>query len=962
MDEPRRSTPLHAWIIAFATVLWCGAARGQQDPAWRWYTIETDHFRVYYYEDLEDVARRSAAIAEEAHRRLAAELGWEPRRITHLVVMDETDYAQGVTFVGARNLIRIWAVGPEDGSVLEDFDDWLNLLITHEYTHLVHLDQTHGFPRIINAIFGEIYHPVQVSPSFLLEGYAVYEESNLTTGGRVRSSMFDMYLRMAVLEDRFLRIDQVATATQEFPQGNVPYLYGQGFVAYLARRFGDQALARLAREMSDDVIPYGINRAFHRVTGHTLVELWDDWHRSLETGYRALAERLGEEGLTETRPLTDTGERVGPPRFGPDGRLVYYHQSTEASPSAIWTVDVESGRRRRVTLTAGTAVVAASSDGRYLYYSRSDRHEVVYRYLDLFRFDLSSGEEERLTDGARATAVDISPDGRQVVYTANRDRSSDLWIADAELSERRCLVRSEPGDQVYSPRFSPDGRHVVVSRWLRGGYRDIQVVSIDDGSVRPIAHDRHLSSGPCFTPDSRWVVFSSDRTGIANLYAYDLRQDRIWQITNVVSGAYQPDVSPDGRQIVFVGFSSRGFDLHIVPFDVDSFREPQPAREREDRTDEIPEPRMRVRRYRPWATLVPRSWMLGYGQDSFGDALTLTVNGEDATAAHRIAGVMTIGLERGDVSWDLSYELAALRPNFTLRFSRWTAPRSTFRVDTSSEVFIEENYLVSLDMSIWLGRGNHSHRLWGGYEYHHSRSLTDLGQASWDPAGRPPRYPDLGNRSSVRLGWTFSNARSSVRAVSLEQGRTLSVSLGVAHPALGSDYSQVTFRYRWSEYITMPWRHHHVLALSLGGGISAGGLRASSFYLGGYPEQDWLAAVMDQAFMGSYYLRGYPPGVIGGAQYHMLNMEYRLPLWNVERGISTLPVFLSHFWMAVFCDVGGAFDDDLDFADLLVGVGGEILVRVIVGYYLPITLRIGYARGLMDGGDDQFFAVAGVPF
>jgi outer membrane protein assembly factor BamA len=354
--------------------------------------------------------------------------------------------------------------------------------------------------------------------------------------------------------------------------------------------------------------------------------------------------------------------------------------------------------------------------------------------------------------------------------------------------------------------------------------------------------------------------------------------------------------------------------------------------------------------------------MIGYGQDSFGDALTLTAYGEDATAGHRFAGTLTVGFERGDVSYDLSYELGVLRPNFTLRHARWTAPRRSFRVDNRSAEYIEETYMVSLDASIWLGHGNYAHRLWGGYEFRYSRSLTDLRQTEWDPSGRPPGFPRLGIRSGVNVGWSFSNARSSVRAISQEQGRSLSATIGLTHPALGSETFQATFRYRWSEYILMPWRHHHVLALSLGGGISAGDLRSDSFYIGGYPEQDWLAAVMEQAFMGSNYLRGYPPGVIGGAQYHLLNMEYRFPIVSIERGISTLPVFLSHIWASVFCDVGGAFGRSLDFDELLVGLGGELLIRVIIGYYLPFTFRIGYARGLMEGGDNQFFAVLGVPF
>jgi hypothetical protein len=186
--------------------------------------------------------------------------------------------------------------------------------------------------------------------------------------------------------------------------------------------------------------------------------------------------------------------------------------------------------------------------------------------------------------------------------------------------------------------------------------------------------------------------------------------------------------------------------------------------------------------------------------------------------------------------------------------------------------------------------------------------------------------------------------------------------MNLYHQAFGSDWYQIEFRYRWTEYIPMPWRHHHVLALSLGGGISVGELRSESFFIGGYPEQDLFQALLNMQHMGGHSLRGYPPGVIGGMQYHLLNVEYRLPIWDVEVGAYTLPLFLSHIWLAAFCDVGGAFDDTFDVRNLLVGAGGELLVRIVIGYVLPLTFRIGYAHGFMEGGDDQLFAILGLPY
>jgi hypothetical protein len=533
----------------------------------------------------------------------------------------------------------------------------------------------------------------------------------------------------------------------------------------------------------------------------------------------------------------------------------------------------------------------------------------------------------------------------------------------SDAASPRRIVESEPGEQFYTPRFSPDGDRVAVSRWRRGGYRDVEIIDLEDGTSTRITNDRALDTAPCFSPDGRYLLFASDRTGVSNIYAWDLEESRLSQVTNVVAGAYMPAVSPDGRDLAFVGFSSRGFDLHIMPFDQASWRRPQEAAERREHHRDEPAIAMRERAYEPWATLAPRSWMIAFGQDSFGDALTLSTWGQDATEAHRFAGMLTVGLTRGDVGYDLGYDYGGLRPNISVRHARWVAPRSSYRVDAGSVDFVEESYVASLDVSTFLGTGTSSHRLSGGWEVRYSRAAGGLPQVEFDPSGRPPQLPRLGLQSGIHVGWSFSNARASARAISLEEGRSLSASLSLAHPALGSEWLQVTLRYRWTEYLRMPWLRHHVLALSLGGGISAGELRTDSFFLGGYTEQDLLQALLNQQQLGSNALRGYPPGVIGGAQYHLLNVEYRLPLWTAEAGPYTLPLYLSHLWLAAFCDVGGAFElTSLDVEDLLVGVGFEVMVRVIVGYQLPLTFRIGYARGLMDLGEDQLIANLGTPF
>src|SRR5262249_19270865 len=152
--------------------------------------------------------------------------------------------------------------------------------------------------------------------------------------------------------------------------------------------------------------------------------------------------------------------------------------------------------------------------------------------------------------------------------------TTHLAVAELANVQRtvRILVRSNRFDQVYTPRWSPDGRFIAYSAWRKGGYRDIRLVDVKTGEVMDVTYDRAMDTGPAWSPNGRTLYFSSDRTGIANIYAFNLDDQTLYQVTNVLAGAYQPDVSRNGKRLVYVGFTSYGFDLYSMDLEPQRFR------------------------------------------------------------------------------------------------------------------------------------------------------------------------------------------------------------------------------------------------------------------------------------------------------------------------------------------------------------------------------------------------------
>jgi outer membrane protein assembly factor BamA len=160
----------------------------------------------------------------------------------------------------------------------------------------------------------------------------------------------------------------------------------------------------------------------------------------------------------------------------------------------------------------------------------------------------------------------------------------------------------------------------------------------------------------------------------------------------------------------------------------------------------------------------------------------------------------------------------------------------------------------------------------------------------------------------------------------------------------------------------MPWLSHHSVALHLGAGTSGGDFPGrGAFYVGSFVDLPLVDTLRNQLFQGGLVLRGYQPVAISGRSYTLMNAEYRFPIVNVDRGDSTMPVFLNRITGAAFVDYGSAFDVFAD-ANFKTGAGGELWFDTTLGYVAMFTFRLGYARGLASGGIDKIYFVAALPF
>jgi Tol biopolymer transport system component len=974
-----------------------GASFGAGDPARRWWTIETQHLRIHYPRRVEAIAKRIARLGEAIHSRLGGPLGYVPAEPTHIVLTDQTDSANGSATGIPFNTIRLYLTAPDDLSPLHDYDDWYLGLLTHEYTHILHIDNVSGIPALINTVLGKTLVPNQLQQRWLIEGLATVIESRFSSGGRIRSSLFDAYLRADVLDKRIARLDEISSNPMRWPNGNLWYLYGSRFLQWITDVYGFDVLRAVATDYGASLLPWGINRAIRRQTGRSYVQLYEGFKKHLKRTYARQIKAIRRRGLREGKRVTFHGRNVHYPRFvPPEARqtttgieLVYFKDDSRSRPGH-YRLHVNAKGKVKSQLIARTQLQGPVSFGPKgaMLFGGIVPYRRIYNRSELMLLPPAQtaprGTEsvrKQLTFGQRARAATVSPQGK-IAYTVNRQGSTTLQMRDLRnnklAGKSQILVQGRAFDQVYTPRFAPNGKSIAYSAWSAGGYRDVFVLDLATGKTTPVTHDRAIDSGPCWSPDGTRLYFSSDRSGIFNIYEYTIANKKLRQVTNVRVAALMPSIDPSGKTIAYVGYTSRGYDLYLMRLDPARYLSPAPiASGRPRPLGQPPAVSMRKRSFRSFQTLRPYAYSFEVAQSNFNStALTLRALGQDVIGHHgfEAAVVADPGAPAPNVS--LAYTYGRLPADIGVELAYRLSPR-LYRFSNQELSYAERSYSVRPSISYLDLSEFGSQQLSLSYSYSLIDASLPSGSAqALDPYAPVTQSPFRGTMGFVRLGYYLSTTEGGLYAAGAARGWSLSLGLDIADKATGSSSSYYAGNYSLVGYIPMPWQGDHVLALRSSGGMSQGSFtRRGSYFVGGYnlENSSLIDDIGSGTFNGAFVLRGYEPNAASGRSFLLNNFEYRLPLHRPDRGLATLPFFLRRIDANLFFDWGGAFDklntSDFEFftkgalvrsPQLLTGAGAEIWLGSSLAYYIDVQFRLGYAVGFsaqrIPGGRGYFIA------
>jgi Tol biopolymer transport system component len=284
--------------------------------------------------------------------------------------------------------------------------------------------------------------------------------------------------------------------------------------------------------------------------------------------------------------MADAYQRLGDPQ----ARAVYDQLIRDFSDQREI---VEAARTRLSSLSApvapgglsltrvhtGPFVISVSPDARWAVFNEFNTAENGVTGADLVLLDMRSATR-RVLDKHAATGEYVegdavfSPDGSQVAYhVASVDGANNHQIRIVPVngsSVPRIVYDSRKAEDqyVFVKGWTPDGRRLLISPALHDGTWQLAMLSIADGSIRPIKSFSWAQVHAALSPDGRYIAYAAPvRDDDVTRDLFLLSVDGTQEVPLVTHPAHDSDPvwSADGRHVLFRSNRTRTSSLWAIP-------------------------------------------------------------------------------------------------------------------------------------------------------------------------------------------------------------------------------------------------------------------------------------------------------------------------------------------------------------------------------------------------------------
>lgn len=268
--------------------------------------------------------------------------------------------------------------------------------------------------------------------------------------------------------------------------------------------------------------------------------------------------------------LTDEPGIETNPDISPDGNYIVYERWIEHKSIKIFLERIGGGNPINLTSDSESdfGEPTFSPDGQQIAFVQFGRAGGI------FLMGATGENVRRLTDFGYLPAW--SPDGKEIICATDlfvdpnirTGRSSELWTITVATGEKRKI---KDGDAIQ-PQWSPHGYRIAYWGIHAGGRRDIWTIPAAGGDSVAVTDDAYVDWDPVWSPDGKYLYFSSDRGGSMNLWRISI-DEQTGKILSEPQSISTPSrysgflrISHDGHRLIYAAIDERQ-NVYSIGFD-----------------------------------------------------------------------------------------------------------------------------------------------------------------------------------------------------------------------------------------------------------------------------------------------------------------------------------------------------------------------------------------------------------
>lgn len=529
----------------------------------RWRQVNTPHFKIMYPVGYDTQAQRMANTLEHVYEPEARTLSARPRKIP-IILQNQSALSNGFVALAPRRS-EFFGMPPQNYNFIGN-NDWLDLLATHEYRHIVQFQKSiTGFNKLIYYTLGQFGLAAMsfaAVPNWFWEGDAVAIESAVTSAGRGRIPNFDVMLRTNFLEGRrFNYHKQYLRSYKHFIPDH--YVLGYHMVSHLRDKTNDPLVwdRITGRAWAWPFVPFTFSNAIHKETGLHVRDLFNDMADTRTNAWRQMTDTLRLTAFTTvTQRTNEIYTNYHYPQLLENGLVVAQKQGLGDIETMVALRDGKEVQRFVAGVMVNTGMLSAARQRVVWNEYRFDPRWGMRTYTVVKAYDFETRKETTLTKNSRFNAAAISPDGYQVAtIETTTNYATELVVLDFFSGQETKRFANAVEALLSMPRWSDDGRYIYFLQTVKQR-KSVQRVDVATGA-QELVWDCGTENVGYPVPHGDYVFYNSPYSGIDNIYAFHLPTQTHYRVTSSKYGAYNPAPVSDKGVIYYNEQTRNGLDV-----------------------------------------------------------------------------------------------------------------------------------------------------------------------------------------------------------------------------------------------------------------------------------------------------------------------------------------------------------------------------------------------------------------